>query len=153
MFLAIVDTRNNFPRKLHSLVGEKWGGGARPTHTTTKSRCTLVDTCPKSVKQQTYSQARRDRVLAYGQLGLRLGCGTHRTPRGPLISERGGRVIARYLEIVEGHPSRRRELLAAGGRPKRPPTRRQPCGMSQSDMPNLALTCDDGETTTSLSPN
>jgi hypothetical protein len=79
-----------------------------------------------------------------------MGSGPEQVPRGSRILERHGRTIRHYLEGVEDRPSRRREFLAAAGRPQRPRTRRQPSSMSYFDMPYLTLSGHDGQTTTSL---
>jgi hypothetical protein len=76
-----------------------------------------------------------------------MGSGTQRKTRGPSTLEQRGQGKAHYIEGIEGHPPRRQDLVAAVGRPQRPPARRRLGGMSHYDMPNLTLTGHEGRTT------
>jgi hypothetical protein len=88
LFLAIPAPRL-FLRELQSVVNEKRGvGSPRPANITHASRHAVVDKNSHSIKRQAHPQACRDRILAHGQLGLRMGRGLELAPRGSWILER-----------------------------------------------------------------
>jgi hypothetical protein len=117
----------------------------------------VVDKSAQLVQRNPQSQADQARVLTYGQLGLWMGSCPQRTPHGTRIlprilhvDSRRGRTTTHYMETIEGRPSRRRELLAAVGRPQRPYARRQPGSPSHYDKHNVTISRVDGRTKASL---
>jgi hypothetical protein len=110
----------------------------------------VVDTCAQSIQRKTPSQTRRDRMPTHGQLRLRMGRGIEREPRGSKILVRTRRTTTHYLEEAEGRLSRCREFLTSVGRPRGPHAQGHPYNKSYFDWPDLAVTCHDGGTATSM---